>query len=459
MSSETSQTLSTKEKVGYGLGDTASNFVFHIVNAFLITYYTDVMGLNPAAVGTLYAVARLWDAISDPLMGGLADRTQTKFGKYRPYLLWIAVPYGLIGFLAFLGPDLDPTWKLVYAYVTYIALMTVYTAINVPYSALMGTMTGDPAERASLSNFRFAGAFSAQVIIGLALFPIINSFGGRNSPEAWRIAMIVFSILATFLFLYTFFTTRERITPSKEERVDLGKDLKYLTSNRPLIVMLIVAFVTLAFSGLRWGITYPYLKYLADLGDEKYFWYLDRMSIFYASAPIALVFGLLLTKPLSRRFGKRNALIGLTMINAFSVIAFYFVPAKNFEQIFWLNLASAFFAGPMPALVWAIYTDVVDYGEWKFGRRITALTFAAAMLVQKAGLALGGWAVGMLLAYFGYVANVEQSSESAHGILLMFSIIPGVLTILSGVALFWYNLDDDEVEKIALELEKRRSEA
>lgn len=459
MSFETSQTLSTKEKIGYGLGDTASNFVFHIVNAFLITYYTDVMGLNPAAVGTLYAVARLWDAISDPLMGGLADRTQTKFGKYRPYLLWIAVPYGLIGFLAFLGPDLDPTWKLVYAYVTYIALMTVYTAINVPYSAMMGTMTGDPAERASLSNFRFAGAFSAQVIIGLALFPIIDSFGGRNSPEAWRTAMIVFSILATFLFLYTFSTTRERIAPSKEERVDLRKDLSYLTRNRPLIVMLIVAFITLAFSGLRWGITYPYLKYLADLGDEKYFWYLDRMSIFYASAPIALVLGLLLTKPLSRRFGKRNALIGLTMINAFSVITFYFVPAKNFEQIFWLNLASAFLAGPMPALVWAIYTDVVDYGEWKFGRRITALTFAAAMLVQKAGLALGGWAVGMLLAYFGYVANVEQSSESTHGILLMFSIIPGVLTILSGVALFWYNLDDDEVEKIALELEKRRGEA
>jgi GPH family glycoside/pentoside/hexuronide:cation symporter len=392
-------------------------------------------------------------------MGGLADRTQTKFGKYRPYLLWIAIPYGLIGFLAFLGPDLDPTWKLVYAYVTYIALMTVYTAINVPYSALMGTMTGDPAERASLSNFRFAGAFSAQVIIGLALFPIINSFGGRNSPEAWRTAMIVFSILATFLFLYTFFTTRERIAPSKEERVDLVKDFSYLTQNRPLIVMLVVAFITLAFSGLRWGITYPYLKYLADLGDEKYFWYLDRMSIFYASAPIALVLGLLLTKPLSRGFGKRNALIGLTMINAFSVIAFYFVPAKNFEQIFWLNIASAFFAGPMPALVWAIYTDVVDYGEWKFGRRITALTFAAAMLVQKAGLALGGWAVGMLLAYFGYVANVEQSPESAHGILLMFSIIPGVLTILSGVALFGYNLDDEEVEKIALELEKRRSEA
>lgn len=448
--------LSTREKVGYGLGDTASNFVFHIVNAFLITYYTDVMGLNPAAVGTLYGVARLWDAISDPLMGGLADRTQTKYGKYRPYLLWIAIPYGLIGFLAFLGPDFDPTWKLVYAYATYIALMTVYTAINVPYSALMGTITSDPAERASLSNFRFAGAFSAQVIIGLALFPIINNFGGRNSPEAWRTAMIVFSILATILFLYTFFSTRERISPPKEERANFSEDLVFLKKNRPLVVMLIVAFITLAFSGLRWGITYPYLKYLADLGDEKYFLYLDRISIFYATAPIALVLGLLMTKPLSKRFGKRNALIGLTMINAVSVIAFYFVPAKNFEAIFWLNLFSAFFAGPMPALVWAIYTDVVDYGEWKFGRRITALTFAAAMLVQKAGLALGGWAVGMLLAYFGYVANVTQSAESAHGILLMFSVIPGVLTILSGVVLFWYNLSDDEVDKIASELEERR---
>ena len=166
--------------------------------------------------------------------------------------------------------------------------------------------------------------------------------------------------------------------------------------------------------------------------------------------------GLLMTKPLSKRFGKRNALIGLTMISAVLTIAFYFVPATNFEQIFWLNIVSAFMAGPMPALVWAIYTDVVDYGEWKFDRRITALTFAAAMFVQKAGLALGGWSVGLLLGYFGYIANVDQSERSLNGILLMFSIIPGVLTILSGVILFWYNIGDDEVENIAIELEERR---
>ena len=270
--------------------------------------------------------------------------------------------------------------------------------------------------------------------------------------------MIVFSILATLLFLYTFWTTRERIAPPKEERADFKKDLVFLKGNRPLIVMLVVAFITLAFSGLRWGITYPYLKYVAELGDEKYFLYLDKISIFYATAPIALVCGLLMTKPLSKRFGKRNALIGLTMINAATVIAFYFVPASNFEQIFWLNIFSAFMAGPMPALVWAIYTDVVDFGEWKFQRRITALTFAAAMFVQKAGLALGGWSVGILLGYFGYVANVDQSAESSHGILLMFSVIPGVLTILSGIALFWYNLSDDEVEKIAGELRERRGD-
>jgi len=180
MTSQPSNKLSVKEKIGYGLGDTASNFVFHIVNAFLITYFTDVMGLDPLAVGTLYLVARIWDAISDPLMGGLADRTKTRFGRYRPYLLWIAIPYGLIGYLTFLGPDLDPTGKLIFAYVTYIALMTVYTAINVPYSAMMGTITSDPDERTSLSKFRFAGAFSAQVIIGLALFPMLYKFGGQG---------------------------------------------------------------------------------------------------------------------------------------------------------------------------------------------------------------------------------------------------------------------------------------
>ncbi|MDB4485613.1 MFS transporter [bacterium] len=451
--------LSTQEKIGFGLGDTASNFVFHIVNAFLITYYTDVVGLNPLAVSTLYAVARIWDAISDPLMGRLADRTQTRWGKYRPYLLWFAIPYGVIGFLAFLGPDLSDSGKLIYAYVTYIALMTVYTAINVPYSALMGTITSDPKERTSLSNFRFAGAFSAQVIIGLVLFPMLYRLGGRDSPEAWRSAMAVFAIFATVLFFVTFATTRERVTTADGEKADFKKDVGYLGKNRPLVVMLIVAFITLTFSGLRWGITYPYLKYVANFSGETYFWYLDRISIFYASAPIALVCGLVLTKPVIRMFGKRNALIGLTMINALTVIAFYFIPASNFEQIFWLNLVSAFFAGPMPVLVWSIYTDVVDYGEWKFGRRTTGLTFAAAMFVQKIGLALGGWLVGFLLAYYGYIANVDQSETASHGILLMFSVIPGILTILTGIVLFWYNLSDDEVDKIAAELEERRGKA
>ena len=460
MTSQPSNKLSVKEKIGYGLGDTASNFVFHIVNAFLIGYYTDTIGLDPLAVSTLYFVARFWDAISDPLMGRIADRTQTKFGKYRPYLLWIAIPYGVIGFLAFLGPDLNPTGKLIYAYVTYIALMTVYTAINVPYSAMMGTITSDPDERTSLSNYRFAGAFSAQVIIGLILFPMIFKFGGRQSPEAWRNAMAVFALMATILFLYTFATTRERVAPPKEKNQEFKKDLVFLGKNKPLVVMLVVAFITLTFSGLRWGITYQYLIYVAGLGGgDTYFWYLDRISIFYTTAPIALVAGLCMTKPLKRMFGKRNALIGLTMLNALSVIAFYFVPATNFEALFWLNLFSAFVAGPMPVLVWAIYTDVVDYGEWKFGRRTTALTFAAAMFVQKSGLALGGWSVGILLTYFGYVANVDQSDSSTHGILLMFSVIPGVLTILSGVALFWYPLTDKQVDEIAEELEARRKES
>jgi GPH family glycoside/pentoside/hexuronide:cation symporter len=220
--------------------------------------------------------------------------------------------------------------------------------------------------------------------------------------------------------------------------------------------MLVVAFITLTFSGLRWGITYPYLKYIANYSSDTYMLGLDRISIFYSTAPIALLIGILMTQPLKKRFGKRNALIGMTMLNAFSVIAFYFVPASNFEAVFWLNIFSAFVAGPMPVLVWAIYTDVVDYGEWKFGRRITALTFSIAMFVQKVGLAVGGSMVGILLAYYGYVANEVQSETSANGILLMFSVFPGVLTILSGIALFWYPLTDNQVDEIAEELEARR---
>jgi len=455
MSSPISSKLSVKEKVGYGLGDTASNFVFHIVNAFLISYYTDVLGLNPKAVGILYVAARIWDAVSDPLMGALADRTETRKGKYRPYLLWLAIPYGVIGFLAFLGPEFSDTGKLIYAYVTYIALMTIYTAVNVPYSALMGVMSSEPRERASLSTFRFAGAFSAQVIVGLALIPLLNHFGGYSSPDAWRATIPFFATVASVLFLVTYISTKERVPPQKGEQ-SVREDFGALKKNTPLIVMLIVAVITLGQLGLRLGVTPFYLNYVTDFGPEKYWGYLDKSSIFWTSAPVALVLGLFMTKPIIKLFGKRNGLILLTVLNGIAIIIFYWIPPTDFNLIVTVNMIGAFIAGPMPALVWAMYTDVVDYGEWKFGRRTTALAMSSAMLIQKIGLAIGGGMVGWMLGEYGFKANVDQTATAKNGILMMFSVIPGALLISTAIVLLWYRLGDDDVTKITAELKERR---
>lgn len=452
-----SSKISLGEKVGYGLGDLASNFVFHIVNAFLLFYYTNIYGIAPAAAGTLFLVAKVWDAITDPLMGTFADRTHTRFGKYRPFLLWMAVPYGVLGFLAFLGPDLADGGKLAFAYVTYIALMTIYTAINVPYSALMGVITPNPEERASLSTFRFWGAFSAQLIIGLALFPMLAGFGGDDKVASWRSAMGVFSLTAIVLFLVTFFSTRERVPPQEDQSQNLGTNLGLLARNTPLVIMLVVAVLTLAYSGIRWAITHHYLSQVANLNSEKFILVWDRFSIFYTGGPLAFILGLFMTKKVIALFGKRNALLGLMVLNGLAMIAFYFVPAQNYAAIFWLNLVASFVAGPTPAIVWAMYTDVADYGEWKFGKRITALTFASAMFFQKIGLAIGGALAGWLLSYYGFVKDTVLSLQTKEGITLMFSVFPGVCSILTACVLLFYKLTDQKVEEIAAELERRRS--
>ena len=448
--------ISLGEKVGYGLGDLASNFVFHIVNAFLLFYYTNVYGIAAASAGTLFLVAKVWDAITDPLMGAFADRTNTRFGKYRPFLLWMAIPFGMLGFLAFLGPDLADGGKLAFAYVTYIALMTVYTAINVPYSALMGVITADPDERVSLSIFRFRGAFSAQLLIGLALTPMITAIGGGNEIVGWRGAIAVFSILAIILFLITFCSTRERIAPQKDQSQDLKKTFVLLSKNTPFVVMLVVAVFTLGYSGIRWAITHHYLALVANLGESSSILNFDRFQIFYTSGPLAFLIGLFMTKKVISLFGKRNALIGLTILMGLAMIAFNFVPPENYPALVALNILASFIAGPTPAIVWAMYTDVADYGEWKFGKRITAQTFAAAMFFQKIGLAIGGGLAGWLLSYYGLVKDAVLTTQTKDGITLMFSVYPGVGAILTACILFFYKLTDNDVKSMVTELEERR---
>ncbi|MEM9481852.1 MAG: MFS transporter [Verrucomicrobiota bacterium] len=457
--SSSSSKLSVGEKVGYGLGDTASNIFFFGVNAWIFFYYTEVVKIPPATVGTLLLLPRLWDAISDPLMGVIADRTRSRFGTYRPYLLWIAVPFGIFGYLTFANPDLDAQGKLVYAYVTYIALWTAYTAINVPYSALMGVMTPNPEERTKLSTFRFVGAFSGQLIISMTFLPLVLELGGGDKGVGFPRAMALMAVLATLMFLGTFASTRERVKPNKDLQRDVLGDFESLMKNRPWLIMVAAAFLTLSSAAVRWTITPQYLKYYFGVGDEKIFLFLDKISFVQTTGSIAFLAGVFLTGFFSKRFGKRNSLIALTLLNGITVLGIFLVPRDGYSTLVIVNIIGNLLAGPTPALVWAIYTDVADYNEWKFHRRVTGLAFSAAMFAQKVGISIGQSLCGWLLGGAGFNPDEAPSEEVINSFRWIATILPGTLAILNGVVLFWYDLSEKEVGKIAEELEARRNRA
>ena len=451
------------EKLGYGMGDTASNIVFQGVNILLLYFYTDVVGLSPATVGTIFVAVRIWDAVNDPLMGIIADRTQTRHGKYRPYLLWMAVPFGLITFLTFAAPSLSEPLKVAYAAITYLLLMMIYTAINVPYSALMGVMTSNAEQRTILSSYRFIGAFSAGLIISMTARPLVSWFGGgQGTPgfdEAFgfRITFLLFASLASVLFLVTFFTTRERLEPPQTADTDLRKDFAVQLQNRAWIVMAVAGVLTLSNVAVRGAVTFHFFKYFVGDDGTPIFLFLDKTSVFLTTGSIAFIFGLLFTNTLSKQFGKRNALMGLTILNAVTVIGFFFIPADAFALMIVVNCLGSVLAGPTPALVWAMYTDVADYGEWQSGRRSTALVFSAAMFAQKMGLTIGGAGAGWMLSLVGFVANQEQTSEALFGLQVIFSLIPGALALMNGLVLLLYPIREHTVREMGQELAAQRA--
>ncbi|MBX2803175.1 MAG: MFS transporter [Myxococcales bacterium] len=455
------------EKIGYGLGDTASNLYFQFFNLFLFYYYTDVFGLNAAAVGTMYLVANFWDAVNDPLMGAIADRVQTRQGKYRPFLLWFAVPYGIFGYAIFANPELSETGKLLFAYTTFIAFKMVYTAINVPYSALMGVITADAQERVALSTARFLGAFGGGFVVSLLVRPLVKLFGGEDEVLGFQSTMALFGVASVAMFLVTWATTRERLAPQQDEGIGIWTDLRLLAQNRPWLVMIGAAVCTLASVAVRGAVTVHFFKYyVGDTGEalfslgsagSAFFLEFDQTTIFLSSGMLAFVAGVALTGFVGRVMGKKNGLIALTLINSVIVMSFMVIPADAWEVMFALNLLGNVVSGPTPGLVWAMYTDVADYGEWRFGRRATGLVFSAAMFAQKMGLTIGGAASGWMLEGFGFVANAEQSDRALLGIRLMFAVVPGGLAFLNGVILLFYPLSQSDTEAMQAALQERRA--
>jgi GPH family glycoside/pentoside/hexuronide:cation symporter len=445
------------------MGDTASNIVFQGVNILLLYFYTDVMGLAPATVALIFVGVRIWDTMNDPIMGIIADRTQTRHGKYRPYLLWMAVPFGLVTFMTFAAPSLSEPLKIAYATLTYLILMMVYTAINVPYSALMGVMTANSEQRTILSSYRFVGAFTAALIISMAARPMVSFFGGGQGTEGFdealgfRLTFMLLAALATLLFLVTFFTTRERVAPPKVTDPNIRKDVEVLLQNRAWLVMAAAGVLTLSNVAVRNAVTFHFFKYYVGDDGSRYFLFLDQTSLFLTLGSLAFIAGLVFTKTLARTLGKRNALILLTVLNAITMMAFFFIPPEAFWIMVGVNVVGSLFAGPTPALVWSMYADVADYGEWRSGRRSTGLVFSAAMFAQKMGLTIGGAGAGALLGLIGFVANQEQSPETLDGLRIIFSLVPGGLALANGLVLLLYPIREETVEQMGRELAASRA--
>ncbi len=445
--------LSFREKLAYGLGDTASNFYFQAFNLFLAYYYTDIFGLNPAAVGTLMFVVPIAVAALNPVVGMLADRTETRWGKFRPWILWGALPYGVLGYVMFANPAFGPAGKLIFAYVTYTAVLIAYLAINTPYGALMGVISTSSEERTSVSSYRFACAFLGALLIGW-LVPTLKDVlvpEGGNAAQGFRNTMAIFAVISVGMFVYTFANTRERVVSPTPTKGSLKLDLVDLTRNGPWLVLFFVAFLNLTNTGMRNGAGIYYFKYV--VGQES------LIGTFNLVGFLCFIAGALSTKLFTKFFSRRSLMIWLTIVNALGIAACYFVNPQNVPLLYVCNIVASFAAGPTPAIVWSLYADTADYGEWKFGRRATGLIFSVTVFVQKVGLAIGAATIGWLLGYLGFEANASQAPAVVHGITLLFSLIPGVFALLAGLAIFFYRLDEPQVKQIERELAARKSTA
>ena len=440
--------LSLKEKLGYGLGDTASHFVWDMVGFWILIFYTDTFGITAAAAGTIMLIARAWDMVSDPLMGIIADRTKTRWGKFRPYILWMALPYSILAVLAFSTPDLGSTGKVVYAAVTYILLMTVFTAINLPYSSLGAVMTSDSYERAGLNSYRFIFAFVGQFIVSGTALSLALYFGKGDQAKGYQYTLILFAVISFILFMITFRTTRERVQPPKAQKENLKEDLRNLLKNRPWVILFfvgIISFVMFAMQNL--SVAY-YFKYY--IGKE------EGVQLFNVIGTAALIVVIPFSKPLAKRFGKRNVFLASSLLSGFFFILLYLPGANSLPLAYTFNILAKMSYAPAVPLLWTMLADTADYSEWKTGRRSTGLVFSAATFAQKAGWGIGGALAGWLLALFKFAPNVEQTDTAITGIKLLISVFPGILYMSCAILLFFYNIDQKTCMIMEKDLQARR---
>jgi GPH family glycoside/pentoside/hexuronide:cation symporter len=444
--------ISIKEKVGYGLGDTASNLVWATLMSFIMYYYTDVFGIAAAAVGTMFLFARAFDGVTDFITGAIADRTNTRWGKFRPYLLWMCVPLAVVTVLTFTVPDFDPTGKLIYAWVTYNVLMLFYTAINIPYSALSGVMTDDPLERTSLNSYRMVLAQCGGFLVNGAMLPLVKYFGKGNEALGFQMTTALFGMLVVTLFLVTFATTKERIHPQPEQKTSLKEDLSTLFHNRHWVIMFVAGMLDLTFIIIRAGTLVYYCKYFLQL-DEA------RTTTFLLLGNVGFIAGAVCARFLVRAAGKKNGLIFAHILMAVTAGAAYLLPPSMLGMAFALQVLHTIGGGLNATLYWAMIADTADFSEWKFKVRTTGIVFSATTCSQKIGMGIGGAAAGFLLSGFGYVAGVAQTSQANHGILLLVSVIPAIGFAVVAFLFRYYGLTEALCTTIRTDLSARRNQS
>lgn len=457
--------LPFREMLAFGCGDFASVLYWQTFMRYLPYYYTEVFGLTAGALATMLLVSRIWDGVNDPLIGLWADRTESRWGKFRPFILFGCVPFALFGVLTFTTPDLGMAGKLIWAYLTYNALMMLYTTVNIPYTALMGVMTSNPVERTRLSSIKFVFAFSAGMVISATLLPMVSALGGTQNPQlGWQLAFGVVGLVAIGFFLITVFGTKERIKPAPEANTSVVRDLKFLVTNHAWVLLLGTTLTWILFIAVRSSVSAHYFKYYLYQGSpETPLHFLGReftldvlLSSFNTLGQAASVGGVLLVSFIASRFPKKGLFIALFALQIVNYTAFYFLQPGQLGAIFTLEIVGSFFGAPLPVLMWAMYADTADYGEWKSGRRTTALVFSASTMSQKFGWALAAFLAFQLLQFVGFQANVTPSAAVQGSLVRLMSIYPALLGLVSIVIFLFYPLTEKRMTEINADLAARR---
>jgi GPH family glycoside/pentoside/hexuronide:cation symporter len=490
----TNSKLSFKEKVGYAFGDLGSVLFWQTIMVYLLFFYTDVFGLTAAVAGIMFFVSRVLDALFDVVIGMTADRTKSRWGKFRPYILWGAVPLAVSAVFAFTTPAFGEAGKIVYAYITFIIFMFLYSTVNIPYTSLLGVISNDPVERTSAASFKFVGAYLAGIIVSATALPFAKYFGGEASLkveenswihnlfsnfsefirhaahnigfDGWQTTMSIYGIAAIVFFLITFLATRERIQPIAKEKTNIAKDLKDLTTNIPWFLLFIVTILFILFVCIRLSVTAHYFKYYVGeqevtlFGKTHTYGFEILASAFNTVGQALSLIGVLLVPFFARILGRKNALIVLFSIAMIFTGAFIFLKPNNLMLIFIFQVFGSITGGPVSTLLWVMYADTADYSEWKTGRRATGLVFSASIMSNKLGWAVGSMIAGLILAMTGFIPNILQNAEVQYGLKAMMSIIPvaaGLVALF--IIVFFYKLDEPTMKNIKSDLEERRKDS